>query len=595
MGERRIEIFVDASPEIDIWCIALTMLALLLRARFPLGPKHTSRHVMAERAAEALQLLDDLYPPDEPWRGLGPSAAVALSEEERQLEEESWGGVRRALANFTLLDAKMRMAAFADYDVGGAVRARVAQHAKKIGGKSFKTTTFVPSDVKYTLPLYLEPSDDEQGNIELRNPTGEPERRVVSYIKYLLRCAGILYHHIPDTSPVVLQLVLPLGPPPPPDAKPRELPPQNENWVSNFLGLRRPPPVTRSSSVPPPTNRTLPAKPQGETRGKRAWAQQAWLRIEVERSGPSRPASRSTSQTGSRAPSQAGSRAPSQAGSRAPSQTGSRVQSRAPSASSSRAHSRAPSRAGSRPPASRPPSRPPSRGGHREHAADPTALTNGLNAISNTHKPPLHLNPALPPHPPKPVPPHILRPAYKRAMTQPSSPLARAVSQPATKTPTTSPPISPTAPLRRVISATLSAAPRVVLSVSEPRGVPLIRAALATATPPPFDNAYFSPQPTPAMAISSPVSASASEEEERGRPRSKETPPDRNESSTPKPNGRKSSVKVKGRSKEKKEPSMLLEGMFGKEGAMAIVSPAERHRRSSSVPPISASPEIAAA
>lgn len=552
------------------------MLALLLRSRFPLGPKHTSRHIMAEKAAAALQLLDDLYPPDEPWRGLGPAAAMKLTDEQRLEEEQSWVRVRAALEAFTQLDACERMAPFAAYNVGGAVRARVAQYAKNVAGQSFKTTTFVPTDVKYTLPLYLEPEDDS-GSIVLRNPTGEPERRVVSYIKYLLRCAGILYHVVPDTSPVLLQLVLPLGPPPAPDAKP--LPPQNESWVSNLLGLKRPPVVSRSSSVPPPTNRTIPAKPQ-ETRGKRAWAQQAWLRIQVERSvGPSRAPSRSASQAGSRAPS------------RAPSQAGSRVQSRAPSQSSSRGPSRAPSR---------PPTRPASRNGHGEqhhphhyqHHPDATALAHGLSAIAAR--------------------PLSRRPDMKRSATQPShsSPLARAVSQPTEKTPTGSAPPSPTSPSRPLsrhfAQLNTGTGPRVILSVTEPRGVALIRAALAVADPPPFERgSFFHTPPTPAVPIpdseSSRSSRSSVSEEERGRPRSKETPPDRNESSTPKPSGvmkERSKEKAREREKEREREERANNNnnkhkasrRHRHEGASAL-APSIDHRRSSSVPPIGLSPE----
>lgn len=120
--------------------------------------------------------------------------------------------------------------------------------------------TFIPGEIKYTLPLYLEPpppnttvSDAESSmvSITLQNPNGESERRINSYIRYLLRSKGILYHSLPNSSEI-LQLVVPISTSP--DAIPvaPQAPRGNENdnigtgWIAALNPFK-----ARSASVPP--------------------------------------------------------------------------------------------------------------------------------------------------------------------------------------------------------------------------------------------------------------------------------------------------------------------------------------------------------
>lgn len=92
-------------PELDIWCIALTLLSLLLQVRFPLGPKHTSPYVMRERAMDRLQELDELYPRHSPWRPRPLSRSARMNGYDRantqdtdvDFEKHEWRRVRKAM------------------------------------------------------------------------------------------------------------------------------------------------------------------------------------------------------------------------------------------------------------------------------------------------------------------------------------------------------------------------------------------------------------------------------------------------------------------------------------------------------------------
>lgn len=534
------------------------MLSLLTQTRFPLGPHHTSRTVMAQRASEVLAELDTLYPPSAPWRIMGQ----VLSDTEQAYETSEWKRVRRAMHTFVNIRATHRMAAFKAYDVGAKVQARVDAYPKT---RAFKTTAFTPAEVKYTIPLYLEPQA-EMGPITLRNPTNEPEKRIVSYVKYLLRSAGILYHHVPDTHPAILQLVLPLAP---------EEPKEPKTWVSSLF--RRPSPV-RSSSVPPPTVNSV-KKEQARQKGKKEeWHQQVWLRIEVKRGrSRSRHGSRAASASGSRAPSRVHSRAPS----RAPSAGGSRTASQAPSRTASRAPSQAgASRSGSRAPSDGNGSRTPSLSGADRQDRLDRRVTLDLG--------PLH------------------------GALMHASGLGAGVAGAG----------APTTSGRRRASS--SGSSRVVLTLTEPRGYPLLHSALSAAKPP--SEAELARQVEERSSVSSTASTSTdttettgssaleiprsgsddshdSREDERGRPRSKESHERASSSTTPRrlsklsksPHQHRSvavgsvgsgSTAIVGSAStvgpDEREPSSLLEGVFGRETAERMLDGGMRSR---SVPP----------
>ncbi|KAL1408313.1 hypothetical protein Q8F55_005119 [Vanrija albida] len=613
-------------PEIDIWCIALTMLSLLLQTRFPLGPTHTSRQVMRERAMDVLQELDELYPPEAPWQGMGLATSAALSEAERQAEAEAWPRVRNAMNVFVDLDRQRRMTAFNEYDVGDEMRKRVHDYKAP---ETFKTTSFIPAEIKYTLPLYLDQEHPDQlGPIVLRNPTGEPPKRIISYLKYLLRSAGILYHHVPDTHPVILQLVLPI-PPPTPVPEPAangsaEAGPSRVSWIPSLLGMgKKPQPPGRSASVPPLSSPRSQSPAGQSQKGKKAWSQQVWLRIEVEKPAPkSRPPS---SRGGSRVPSRAPSRnrdPSSKPGSRGPSASGSR-RVKAPTEDmlsltlTERLHHHTVTTTSTSETVN----------GHVAVTTQTTELS--LESVTEGEVPlaiqaPRHLHWAVPPSP---------------------SPLSRQV------TPDSGPP-SPTTSrppgARRTPSASGGprGSPRVILYLTEPRGYELVRKALSAAVPTSTRPATDTPPPvSPAVALAIPLSGSSGNSssastsdaedeqvEERGRARSKETPPERDARSETVRPGTKgdatrqavsvspksrplSNHKPKPRSptsrKERKasaepapatgastkprvrEPSGFLESfLLGRPGASGLAEPlVAMPRRSSSVPPFTPRPD----
>ena len=213
---------LTSRPELDIWCIALTLLSLLLRLRYPLGPHHTHHSIMRSRALDRLQELDELYPPKTPWINMPDSHH--LTQKAREHETKEWKRVRKALWDFLEIDGKRRIRRFGGYQIGEKVSKRVEDFDVDGEVEGMKSTSFIPTEVKYTLPLYVPPFepdaisnsdiDSTSGALVLDNPTNMKERKVLSYIRYLLRSAGIGYHclqHVvaSDSPGYIYQLVLP--------------------------------------------------------------------------------------------------------------------------------------------------------------------------------------------------------------------------------------------------------------------------------------------------------------------------------------------------------------------------------------------------
>ena len=202
-------------PEVDAWTCGVTMLRCLTGQRFPLGASHSSLRGMAIRAQRAVATIDD--------EGMRNKVAALLDMD----------GARR-LRRFDELVAEQER-----------VLGEPAKEAKK-----FKSTTFIPAEPTHSIKLPLlaphltsdasawtstgfntpnvpasasrrstpassrpsspsrshtsappSPKITNTAQIVALNPTHQPPERVLSYIKYCLRCAGILYHTWPDTVP----------------------------------------------------------------------------------------------------------------------------------------------------------------------------------------------------------------------------------------------------------------------------------------------------------------------------------------------------------------------------------------------------------
>lgn len=283
------------------------MLSLLLDIRFPLGSTHKSTHVMRERSLDRLQELDELYPPTAPWSRL--ALPTDLTESEQRVERESWRKVRRAMRDFLEMDGVKRMAYFEAYSIGPQTQERVERHSPPHAG--FRDITFIPSDIKYTLPLHLAP--DDGGPILLSNHTGLSERKVLSYIKYILRSRGILYHCVcttkcsctqsttEDSGENVLQLVLPHPTPLVGTIAPIPKRPDDKagSWVSSLFN-NKDAPSKRASSVPPLQTRYSPTPKAKDDKKGTEWFLKCYARIEVQRSATRCSAgSRTSSRRGS--------------------------------------------------------------------------------------------------------------------------------------------------------------------------------------------------------------------------------------------------------------------------------------------------------
>lgn len=197
-------------PEVDAWTCGVTMLRCLTGARFPLGATHSSVRGMSIRAQRAVATISD-------------------------------AGLREKVGALLDVDGKRRMKRFEEM-----VQEQERQHGEaNRAAKKFKSTTFIPSTPTHyiNLPL-MDISDDFENQagymsmsasrrttpsnsrapspsrhavpsspggstrgvrLTALNPTGHPPERVVSFVKYCLRCAGILHHTWADTSGLAKQ------------------------------------------------------------------------------------------------------------------------------------------------------------------------------------------------------------------------------------------------------------------------------------------------------------------------------------------------------------------------------------------------------
>ena len=144
-----------------------------------------------------------------------------------------------------------------------------------------KSTSFIPTDIKYTLPLYFSDQNDgaqDQGLI-LDNPTNMKERKVLSYIRYLLRSSGIGYHclqHVvaEDSPGYIYQLVLPypqvsnLSQIPSREKKSDRSPSPAVGWVASLNPFKSKRTTSRSTSVPTQPKSRSTSKSRSRSRSK---------------------------------------------------------------------------------------------------------------------------------------------------------------------------------------------------------------------------------------------------------------------------------------------------------------------------------------
>ncbi|WFD43237.1 hypothetical protein MPSI1_001896 [Malassezia psittaci] len=181
-------------PEVDAWTCGVTLLRCLSGIKYPLGTSHSSPQAMASRVKRVLQTL-----PSHP--------------------------LRDQIARLLDINGEKRMKNFEELAQTYLSRQTNQYEPAR---RELKSTSFCPNMPQYSmiLPLVLDndskahngpmpaalnssaATDGENSHytrLTLLNPTKLHNLRVLSFIKYCFRCAGILYHAIPDKDDGALQ------------------------------------------------------------------------------------------------------------------------------------------------------------------------------------------------------------------------------------------------------------------------------------------------------------------------------------------------------------------------------------------------------
>lgn len=157
-------------PEVDAWTCGVTLLRCLSGIRYPLGTSHTSPASMGSRARRVLALL--------------PASKL-----------------RDNVARLLDVNGERRMAHLAEL---GEQLVASKKYPYESTRRELKSTSFMPTQPQHTmaLPLVLkEPvTPGVEAHLTLLNPSRQPSLRILSFVRYCLRCAGILYYALPKDS-----------------------------------------------------------------------------------------------------------------------------------------------------------------------------------------------------------------------------------------------------------------------------------------------------------------------------------------------------------------------------------------------------------
>lgn len=201
-------------PEVDIWCLGLTILRCVSPHRYPLGLSHLSIQDLSDKIRHALRTVQD-----------------------RQL--------RKILTAFLQIDSSTRMMAFDAYCLDKGFRGGGGNDSRK-REREFKSLSFLPTSLKHSLELILLPSRTYSSTLSpppsprppsplssllspslestplptpleiiLLNPQQEEFERCCSFLRYALRCHSILYHVLEEVvveGKAFIQCVIPLPP-----------------------------------------------------------------------------------------------------------------------------------------------------------------------------------------------------------------------------------------------------------------------------------------------------------------------------------------------------------------------------------------------
>ena len=192
-------------PELDIWCIGLTLLSLLTGRKYPIGTSHKSPVIMAQGVKECLIEADKMVE-DKSYERTGSDL--------NDTDWDEWVHVKRTIEGFMEIDGDTRMRNFAAYQVGRywqddastmtPVKDCECRHESQTSvirrpiivlihrvRLAVKTISFEKTDIKHPLPIFLTdrgPDVEAKDNLLwMCNPDCVGIKNVISYIKYLMR------------------------------------------------------------------------------------------------------------------------------------------------------------------------------------------------------------------------------------------------------------------------------------------------------------------------------------------------------------------------------------------------------------------------
>lgn len=197
-------------PEVDAWTCGITMLRLLTGVRYPIGASHTSVRSMSIRAQRAVATIKDAELRDRIGKLLEVNGERRMRNFEDLVKalEASADEPQRGIKEFkstTFIPVEPQHKMDLPLVVGPAAEAALASPLLPSGATPNASMRSTPLNSRPTSPVlggnnasdaHMSPAP----SLLLSNPTYQPPQRVLSFVKYCLRCAGILYHCWPDTS-----------------------------------------------------------------------------------------------------------------------------------------------------------------------------------------------------------------------------------------------------------------------------------------------------------------------------------------------------------------------------------------------------------
>ncbi|TKY88996.1 hypothetical protein EX895_002237 [Sporisorium graminicola] len=198
-------------PEVDAWTCGITMLRLLTGIRYPIGASHTSVRSMSIRAQRAVATIHDPELRDRVGKLLEVNGERRMRNFEdlvQALESSAEEPPQRGVKDFkstTFIPVEPQHKMNLPLVIGPAAEAALTSPLLPSGATPTASKRTTPQNSTPTSPTFAA-GDVPDAHLSpaptllLSNPTHQPAQRVLSYVKYCLRCAGILYHCWPDTS-----------------------------------------------------------------------------------------------------------------------------------------------------------------------------------------------------------------------------------------------------------------------------------------------------------------------------------------------------------------------------------------------------------